>query len=175
MSLPIQLYNDGTHAVALWRLPGAGGRKGLTLRARVPLAELNRNLQRMADARLPAGSEASIGLKITLRSLGRNLVKIGKSKALRRVLIAAGDVAKLHPAIANNPAAMAAINAGQAAIKIRAKADAGDPAAKQIVARALQVANGTVPAGAPIAAPGSNIRRIQRYVVTLALDPYPAV
>lgn len=173
MTLPIQLFNDGTHAVAIWRLPGSGGRRGLTLRARVPLAEINANLQRMARDRLPAGSEASIGLKITLRSLGRSIVRVGKSAALRKVLVAASEVAKLYPPIAMNPAAMAAINAGVAAVKIKAKADAGDRQAKAIVKRALEVQNGTVPAGAPIAAPGSTIRRVQRYVVTLALEPFP--
>ena len=147
----------------------------MVFRARVPLGELNRNLQRYVAHRLPAGSEASIGFKLSLKSLGKNLVKIGKSKAFRALLVAAGDATKMLPAIATNPAAMAALNAGQAAIRVKAKADAGDPAAQAMVKRALEVEAGTVPAGAPIAAPGSHIRRVQRYVVTLALDPFPAI
>jgi 2-polyprenyl-6-methoxyphenol hydroxylase-like FAD-dependent oxidoreductase len=172
-TMPIQLYTTPTEAIALWVFPAAPGHKAVTLRARVPLAAIRSGLTKIAQAQLPEGSAIDVGFKISFKSLGRSLVKIGKSKAFRALLVAAGDAAKMHPAIAANPAAMAAINAGQAAVRIKAKADAGDPQAKQIVARALEVANGTVPPGAPVAAPGSPIRRMQRYIVTLGLEPAP--
>jgi hypothetical protein len=173
-TFPIQLWVTETEAVALWRFPAARGHKAVTLRARIPLSAIRAALVRIAEDRLPPGSSIDVGAKFSLRAIGRGLAKVGKSKAFRALLIAAGDAAKLHPAIAMNPAALQAINAGQAAIRVKAKADAGDPVAQSIVARAEAVHAGKVPRGAPVAPPNSHIRRIQRYIVTLGLEPAPS-
>ena len=172
-TMPIQLYTTPTEAIALWTFPAAPGHKAVTLRARVPLAAIRSGLTKIAQARLPEGSAIDVGFKISFKSLGHTLVRIGKSKAFRTLLVAAAEAAKSYPPLASNPAAMAAINAGEAAVRIKAKADAGDPQAQKIVERAMQVAEGTVPQGAPVAAPGSQIRRVQRYIVTLGLEPAP--
>jgi len=157
----ITIYRNATEAVCIARFAPPPGGRALVIRCRVPIAALQAQLERQLRRANPDAA-VEIGFKIRLKSIAKGLGSIASSKALRAVL----ETATKIPGLNMTPAGMA-LQAANAALKLTSKAKAGDPQAKAIVERARQVEAGTAPQGTPIAPPGSIVRRVQKWLVTL--------